>query len=192
MQGSALVVVDIQQDFCEGGALAVAGGSQIARDVARFIAASAYTTYVATKDFHVKPGAHFAEEPDFVDTWPPHCVAGTTGCHFHPDLYPVIDMFDDIFLKGEYEAAYSGFDGRGALSSAPLETFLRQLIPVQTVDICGIATDYCVRATALDAAKLGFQTRVLLDLTAAVSSETAVKAIRDLEDAGVRIEHAPY
>ena len=103
---------------------------------------------VATRDHHVDPGDHFADEPDFVDSWPAHCEVGTEGAAFHPNLDP--QPFDAVFDKGEYAAAYSGFEGRTADGERPGRLAARRAASTE-VDVCGIATDYCVRATALDA-----------------------------------------
>lgn len=164
---TALIVVDVQNDFCEGGSLAVVGGAQVARDVADLIASGGYQTVVATRDHHINPGTHFSDTPDFVDSWPRHCVVGTDGEQLHPPLVPA--MFTETFFKGEYAAAYSGFEGASA-SGVKLGDWLRAA-GIDTVDVCGIATDHCVRATALDAAAEGFAVRVLEGLTAAVSTD---------------------
>ena len=119
----ALVVVDVQKDFCEGGSLAVSGGAAVAERVARLVAEGGYDLVVATKDHHIDPGAHFSDQPDYVDSWPPHCVVGTDGVAFHPNLDP--QPFDAIFLKGEHAAAYSGFEGK-ATSGDGLEGWLRE------------------------------------------------------------------
>jgi nicotinamidase/pyrazinamidase len=184
----ALIVVDVQNDFCEGGSLPVAGGARVAADVASLLhhrataerEESKYDHVVATKDHHVDPGAHWAKEPDFVDSWPVHCRVGTEGEAFHPNLDP--QPFDAIFLKGEHAAAYSGFEG--AFEGQPLADWLRAH-EVTRVDVCGIATDHCVRATALDAAREGFETTVLLDLCAGVAPETTEAALVALREAGV-------
>lgn len=164
---TALIVVDVQNDFCEGGSLAVAGGAQVATDVAALIASGSYGTVLATRDHHVDPGPHFSATPDFVDSWPPHCVVGTPGEQFQRPLDP--SMFDEIFYKGEFAAAYSGFEGSSPIGVS-LADWLRAA-GIDTVDVCGIATDYCVRATVLDAAREGFEVRVLSGLTAAVSAD---------------------
>jgi nicotinamidase/pyrazinamidase len=185
---TALIVVDVQNDFCEGGSLPVAGGAQVAADVDRLRheraaggeAAPAYDHVVATKDHHVDPGDHWAREPDFVDSWPVHCRVGTEGEAFHPNLDP--QPFDAIFLKGEHQAAYSGFEGTH--DGRPLAQWLRDH-EITRVDICGIATDHCVRATALDAAGEGFETTVLLDLCAGVAPETTEAALAAMREAGV-------
>ena len=185
----ALIVVDVQNDFCEGGSLAVKGGAQVASDIAVLLhhwtnqdpKAPAYDLVVATKDHHVDPGAHWSAEPDFKDSWPVHCKAGTDGEAFHPNLDP--QPFDAVFLKGETAAAYSGFEGKTTDGVALLD-WLRGH-KVEEVDICGIATDYCVRATALDAAKAGFRTTVLTDLCAGVAPETTEKALREFAEASI-------
>src|SRR3954462_10228453 len=119
---SALIVVDVQNDFCEGGSLPVAGGAQVAADIATLLRdGPAYDHVVATKDHHIDPGNHWAREPDFVDSWPGHCRVGTEGEAFHPNPDP--QPFDAIFLKGEHQAAYSGCEG--AHDGHPLAEWLR-------------------------------------------------------------------
>jgi nicotinamidase/pyrazinamidase len=180
----ALVVVDVQNDFCEGGSLAVAGGAAVAAAISERLRSSApeYAHVVATRDHHVDPGGHFAEQPDFLEAWPAHCVAGTDGVELHPNLDrgPIEAVFD----KGHYAAAYSGFEG--AADGVPLADWLRSR-GVDAVDVVGIATDHCVRATALDAVGSGFATRVLLDLTAGVTDGTTDAAIEELRTAGVEL-----
>ncbi len=165
---TALIVVDVQRDFCEGGSLAVAGGAKVAAAIAELLGGDhSYDHVVATRDHHIDPGSHFSADPDFVDSWPPHCVVSTAGAELHEEL--AFTDFEAIFDKGEYAAAYSGFEGRNDHG----ETLTAWLFKrgVRKVDVCGIATDYCVRATALDASIAGFETTVLLDLTAAVAPE---------------------
>lgn len=163
----ALIVVDVQNDFCEGGSLAVAGGAQVARDITTYLqGAHSYDVVVATRDAHIDPGDHFSDTPDFVTSWPVHCVQGTHGAEFHPELG--FRDFAGVFDKGEYSAAYSGFEGEA--DGVMLVDFLRRH-HVTKVDVAGIATDHCVRATALDAADAGFATIVLTGLTAAVSPD---------------------
>jgi nicotinamidase/pyrazinamidase len=178
---TALIVVDVQNDFCEGGSLAVAGGAKVAADIAELLVSTTYATVVATRDHHIDPGSHFSKTPDFVDSWPRHCVVGTPGEDFHPPLEPA--LFDEIFYKGEYAAAYSGFEG-ASTDGVRLADWLRGA-GVDAVDVCGIATDYCVRATALDAAREGFAVRVLEGLTAAVSPDNLPDVRRDCATAGV-------
>lgn len=190
--GRALVVVDVQNDFCEGGSLAVAGGAGVAEAIADYVALSSYDTLVATQDWHVDPGSHWSETPDYRDTWPVHCEVGTPGAELHPALEPVEDRFDARFRKGQFEAAYSGFEGHDDLDGKGqgLATWLRGE-GVGEVDIVGIATDHCVRATALDAAREGFRTRVLLGMTAGVAQETTDAALEELRTAGVELVGTP-
>ena len=179
----ALIIVDVQNDFCEGGSLAVAGGAAVAGAISEHVAGSAheYAHVVATKDFHVDPGSHFSDHPDYAVSWPPHCVAGTPGADFHPNLDT--GAVEAVFAKGQHAAAYSGFEGADE-AGTPLADWLRAH-DVDEVDVVGIATDYCVHATAADAARTGFATRVLLDLTAGVAPESTAKAIEDLRAAHV-------
>ncbi|MEV1331050.1 isochorismatase family protein [Micromonospora costi] len=186
---TALIIVDVQNDFCEGGSLAVAGGADVATGISRLLAAEPdrWDHVVATKDYHVDPGPHFGNPPDFIDSWPRHCVVGTTGSEFHPHLDT--GRVEEIFHKGEHAAAYSGFEGHAADGEC-LADWLRGR-GVDRVEVVGIATDHCVRATALDAAREGFATTVLLDLTAAVSPDTTDVALRALEGAGVELRGQP-
>lgn len=179
---TALIVVDVQRDFCEGGSLAVGGGRSVASRISSLLASEhGYDFVVATRDHHIDPGSHFSDDPDFVDSWPPHCVVGTPGVELHPDL--TFRGFEAVFDKGEYAAAYSGFEGTSETGDS-LADWLRAH-RVDQVDVCGIATDYCVRATALDAAAHGFTTRVLLELTAAVAPDRLDDTLAALADAHV-------
>jgi nicotinamidase/pyrazinamidase len=191
----ALIVVDVQNDFCEGGALAVGGGADTAYSISEVLKQwqdadppdRIYDYVVATRDHHIDPGEHFSDDPDFVTSWPPHCVANTDGAAFHPNLDP--QPFDAIFNKGEYTSGYSGFEGT-AQNGLGLADWLRTH-DVTHVEIVGIATDHCVRATALDAARHGFNTQVTLDLTAGVSPETTNRALNDMRAAGVELQGEP-
>jgi nicotinamidase/pyrazinamidase len=186
----ALVIVDVQNDFCEGGSLAVTGGAAVARALTEYLAGPSRARYdhvVATQDFHIDPGMHFAAEPDYVDSWPAHCVAGTDGAAFHPDLDTGI--VEEIFRKGEYAAAYSGFEGTSQAGQA-LRDWLTER-GVTEVDVAGIATDYCVRATATDAARAGFATSVLLGMTAGVSLATTEVAVESMKADGVVLAGSP-
>ncbi|MCB0910518.1 MAG: isochorismatase family protein [Propionibacteriaceae bacterium] len=179
----ALIVVDVQNDFCEGGSLAVAGGAAVAGHVAELLAGDhGYDQVVATRDHHIDPGDHFSPTPDYVDSWPVHCVAGTPGADLHPAL--AATGFDAVFDKGEYAAAYSGFEG--ACGGEGLAEWLADH-DVEQVDVVGIATDYCVRATALDAAKAGLAVRVRLDLTAAVAPDRLGTTMADFAAAGIEV-----
>ncbi|MEI5103218.1 isochorismatase family protein [Streptomyces sp. PmtG] len=190
----ALIVVDVQNDFCEGGSLAVAGGADVAAAITDLIgqASPCYRHVVATRDHHLDPGSHFSDRPDYVDSWPPHCVAGTEGVGFHPNFAPAVasGAVDAVFSKGERSAAYSGFEGVDEKNGTPLARWLRER-QVREVDVVGIATDHCVRATALDAAREGFRTHVLLDLTAGVAEATTERALRELAGAGVELTGKP-
>jgi nicotinamidase/pyrazinamidase len=187
----ALLVVDVQNDFCEGGSLAVHGGAEVAFRIGDLLhhwstkapKAPAYDVAVATRDHHIDPGDHFSDDPDFEHSWPPHCVVGSDGEAFHPNLDP--QPFDAIFLKGEHAAAYSGFEGRDSDGST-LADWLRGQ-EITHVDVCGIATDYCVRATALDAVREGFDTRLLQDLCAGVAPGSTRSALEEMTKAGVKI-----
>jgi nicotinamidase/pyrazinamidase len=180
----ALIVTDVQNDFCEGGSLAVIGGSAVARAINDLITGDhGYDHVVACKDYHIDPGAHFSDHPDFTNSWPPHCVVGTSGSDFHPDLDP--SAIEAVFHKGNYTAAYSGFEGADE-DGTLLVDWLRER-GVDELDVVGIATDYCVHATAADAAEAGFRTRVLVWLTAGVSPESSARALDDLHAAGVEL-----
>jgi len=184
----ALIIVDVQNDFCEGGSLAVAGGTAVARSISSLLASGehGYDHVVATQDFHIDPGSHFSDHPDYASSWPPHCVAGTAGFDFHPDLDTA--AIDAVFRKGAHSAAYSGFEGATEDGTA-LADWLRAH-DIDSVDVVGIATDYCVRATAADSAAAGFRTQVLLGLTAGVSPGSTAEAIEILRNAGVSVSVA--
>jgi nicotinamidase/pyrazinamidase len=189
----ALIVVDVQNDFCEGGSLAVAGGADVAAAITELIGqpGTGYQYVVATRDCHIAPGNHFSDRPDYVRTWPAHCVAGTEGVGFHPNFAPAVasGAIETVFEKGAYSAAYSGFEGIDE-NGVGLADWLRGH-RVTDVDVVGIATDHCVRATALDAAREGFATHVLLDLTAGVSEATTQQAQEELREAGVELTGKP-
>ncbi|SFD32970.1 isochorismatase family protein [Streptomyces aidingensis] len=189
----ALIVVDVQNDFCEGGSLPVAGGADVAAAITDLISAATpgYRHVVATRDHHISPGDHFSGHPDFVHSWPRHCVAGTEGVGFHPNFAPAVTSgaVEACFDKGAYAAAYSGFEGADE-SGTSLADWLRAR-EVTEVDLVGIATDHCVRATALDAAREGFRTRVLLDLTAGVARDSVERALGELRAAGVELTGKP-
>ncbi len=180
---SALIVVDVQNDFCEGGSLEVAGGARVAAEIAALLERDhGYDFLVATRDHHVEPGEHFAANPDYVDSWPTHCVAGTAGAQLHPPLRA--EQFAAVFDKGQFSAAYSGFEGE--YDGEGLDVWLADH-EVNRVDIVGLATDYCVKATAIDAAQAGLQTRVLLELTAAVTPSRVPATLAELKAAGVAV-----
>ncbi|WP_153393599.1 isochorismatase family protein [Ornithinicoccus halotolerans] len=189
MSSRALLIVDVQHDFCEGGSMGVDGGIETARRINEHLLRhrGEYDQVVATADWHHDPGAHWSEEPDFVDSWPVHCAAGTRGAEFRPEIVDALQVAA-VFRKGHHDAAYSGFEGHTeeAGRSVALADWLRER-GVDTVDVVGIATDHCVRATALDSARMGFTTRVLLDLTAGVAPETTTAAVGQMREAGVDV-----
>ncbi|MFJ3031097.1 isochorismatase family protein [Rothia terrae] len=199
----ALIIVDVQNDFCEGGSLATEAGAEVAALISEYVENhhTEYEAIVATQDWHVDPGEHFSETPDYKNSWPVHCKAESFGAELHEDLDT--DYITAYFRKGEFEAAYSGFEGLLAPedtvmtgerdANAPvapetpkvsLDDWLQEQ-EITDLDVVGIATDFCVRATALDAVDAGYETRVLTDLTATVSEEGFDTALEDFEDAGV-------
>ena len=180
----ALIVVDVQNDFCEGGSLPVTGGAAVATAVGELLAGDhGYDVVVATKDHHIDPGSHWSDDPDFKNSWPVHCEVGTEGEEFHPNLQP--RPFDEIFRKGRHEAAYSGFQG-ATEDGTGLSEWLRDR-DVTEVDVCGIATDYCVRATVLDAVTAGFEVTLLPGLSAGVAPESTEAALAEMLEVGVAI-----
>ncbi len=187
--GRALVVVDVQNDFCEGGSLAVSGGAEVARRVSEHVVAhhEEYAAIVATADWHDDPGAHFSDSPDYAESWPAHCRVGSDGALFHPAAEPAFEHVDAIFRKGHHSAAYSGFEGFTVEADrrVMLADWLRDRA-IEEVHVVGIATDHCVRATAVDSAEEGFETTVLLDLTAGVAPETTRSALAAMAAAGVQ------
>ena len=173
----ALIVVDVQPTFCEGGELPIVGGNAVAERVAAYVPAhrKAYALVATTQDWHIDPGTHFSDQPDFVDTWPKHGVAGTANAQLHPAL---ADLAPDASVKkGQYAAAYSGFEGVDDAG-------------VDSLDIVGLALSHCVRDTALDAASKGYQVRVLTNLTEPVSPELGEAAKAKLVEAGVELAEA--
>ena len=198
----ALIVVDVQNDFCEGGSLAVAGGADTAGEITDYLETHAdrYDVVAATQDWHIDPGSHFSDTPDYVDSWPVHCVAGSSGAAPHPDLDT--ELIDAFFRKGQHEAAYSGFEGllvpedevptgdpdapKEPAETVSLDDWLRDN-DVDEVVIVGLATDYCVRATALDAVQAGYATSVIKDLTRGINREAVLAAYAEMEDAGVEL-----
>ena len=204
----ALIIVDVQNDFCAGGALATDRGAKVAALISEYVEDNhhRYEAVVATQDWHIDPGAHFSDTPDFVDSWPVHCVANTEGAEIHPNLDT--DYIEAYFRKGRYEAAYSGFEGLQAPEESvmtgehepgatlddegpktPLADWLDEH-EIQDVDIVGIATDYCVLATAKDAVDAGYETCVLIDLTAPVHEDKLDEVIAKMEDEGITVKQA--
>ena len=185
----ALIIVDVQNDFCEGGSLPVTGGAAVAAGVSLVLekGGDRWDHVVATKDWHIDPGNHFSDHPDYRDSWPAHCVVGSDGADFHPAL--VTDRIEEVFHKGEHKAAYSGFEGHSK-SGETLADWLRSR-SVTEVEVVGIATDHCVRATALDARREGFDTTVLLSLTAGVAQGTTDAALEEFRKESVATSGSP-
>ena len=186
-----LLIVDVQNDFTEGGALGVDGGTDVARGITQYLHehASDYDVVIASREWHDSEnynGGHFASdaEPNFVDTWPEHCVAGTFGAEYHPelDLAPI----DVHVKKGQGEPAYSMFEGITDDGHTVAEVL--EARGITQVDVVGIATDHCVRASALDALKEGQKVRVLSDLIAAVSASTGEQALEELQSEGASVQ----
>ena len=185
----ALIIVDVQNDFCEGGSLPVTGGAAVAAGISLVLdrAGDRWDHVVATKDWHIDPGAHFSDHPDFVRSWPAHCVVGTGGSEFHPELDT--SKIEAVFHKGEHAAAYSGFEGHTD-DGQTLADWLRRR-EVTEVEVVGIATDHCVRATALDAVAAGFTTTVVLELTAGVAQATTDAALQEFRAASIATTGTP-
>lgn len=199
----AIIVVDVQNDFVDGS-LGTDRGLEVARGINTWLGGLVHAEgeeaeasdgssvasrplIVGTKDWHIKPEGHFApegEEPDYKDTWPVHCVADTHGAQVCAELNP--ELVDVWFHKGEYTAAYSGFEGHLAGEEQTLQQWLNSH-EVENVTIVGIATDFCVRATALDALNAGFHVRIIEQLCSAVTEQGGKSAIQELEDAGAEI-----
>lgn len=184
----ALLIVDVQNDFTEGGSLAVKGGNVTATAITDFVREKRgqYSLVIASRDWHSPTGdngGHFAAKPDGVTTWPPHCVQGTTGAAYNPAIET--SLIDVQIYKGDGVPAYSAFEGQTP-GGASLDDVLKKA-GVSNVDIVGIATDYCVRATALDAQRAGFAVTVLSNLCVGVNTESSIAAIREMADAGITI-----
>jgi nicotinamidase/pyrazinamidase len=187
----ALLIIDVQNDFCEGGSLAVEGGASVAAGITELLieAKNEYDVVIASRDWHDATndnGGHFAQgtaAPDFVNTWPVHCVAETFGAEYHSALQ--LDLIDFHIEKGQGEPAYSIFEG----TTREGEEFsdLLDRLGVTHVDVVGLATDYCVLASALDSRKKGLSVRVLSNLIAGVSPETSNNALSRIANSGCEI-----
>jgi nicotinamidase/pyrazinamidase len=185
----ALLVVDVQNDFCEGGSLAVAGGAAIASKISDYLKSSDYDLVIGSRDWHDPDNnnsGHFADsgtDPDFTNSWPRHCVAGSNGADYHPNLSS--ELIQTHILKGQGAHGYSAFEGVTEGSESLAEVLKAH--GIEQLDVVGIATDHCVLASALDANKLGLKVRVISSLTAGVSPESTEKAIDLLVDSGVEV-----
>ncbi|MEE1295466.1 MAG: isochorismatase family protein [Bifidobacterium sp.] len=197
----ALIIVDVQPTFCEGGELGVEGGNAVVARIHDFVTANRgrYDVIATTQDWHIDPGDHWSDTPDYVDTWPRHGVAGSANAALHPDIAS-LDI-EHHMKKGQYTAAYSGFEGveddtdgvptreEVALALADDRTLEHLLgeYGVTDVDVVGLALSHCVKDTALDAADRGFATRVYTSLSAPVSAALGEAAERELAAAGVTL-----
>lgn len=189
-----LLIVDVQNDFCEGGALGVEGGTAVAQGISAWLRENAddYAVILASRDWHNADDdnqGHFAPagaQPDFVTTWPVHCVAGTPGADYHPALD--LGAVTHHIAKGQGKPAYSLFEGVDADGQSAMD--ILSAARVDSLDVVGIATDYCVRASALDAKAAGFEVRVLTDLVAAVAESSATTTLEELTQAGVALERS--
>jgi len=184
----ALVIVDVQPTFCEEGSLPVSGGDTVAREIADFLSQDqGYDCVITTQDWHIDPGPHFSENPDYKDSWPDHGVAGTSEADLHPELANIHEKINYSVKKGMFQAAYSGFEGFDDHKRS-----LKQILDSESithVDVVGLAFDHCVKATAIDSAQNNFNTRVLVNLSAAVSPELNMEVSNEMRSHGVEVIH---
>jgi nicotinamidase/pyrazinamidase len=185
---NALLIIDVQNDFCEGGALAVSGGAKVATGISEFLDSSSelFDYVIASRDWHdanSTNGGHFSETPDYVNSWPVHCVAETYGAEYHPSF--ISSKVDFHILKGQGKPSYSIFEGTSE-KGLSFEKLLEEL-KVKSVTVVGLATDYCVLQSSLDAKKHGLEVRILKDLVAGVGVESTQAAFTDLSAAGCEI-----
>jgi nicotinamidase/pyrazinamidase len=189
---NALLAVDLQADFVAGGSLPVPNGMPVCAMIARHIRhfKTEYHFVVASRDAHENPPDHFSETPDFINTWPPHCVIGTPGVAFVPPIQNLVreKLIQCVVSKGRNAAAYSAFEGLDSRGHDLLNVLKEARI--DHIDICGLATDFCVRATALDARRNAFQVRVLVNLCAAVNEATGLQALEEMKAAGCQLQAA--
>ncbi|MFD5191808.1 isochorismatase family protein [Streptomyces sp. NPDC058357] len=189
----ALIIVDVQKDFCEGGSVPVKGGADRAAAIADLVRRpdEQYAFVVATCDHHIDLGAHFSDHPDFQESFPVHCVVGSEGGEFHPDFAPAVESghVDEVVFKGAHSASKSGFEGF-TQDGTTLSSWLKAR-GITALDVVGIATGHCVKATALDGVRAGFTVRVLLDYTAGVAADTTRTAVDELRRAGVALSGEP-
>ena len=198
----ALIVVDVQPTFCEGGELGVQGGNAVAERIADYVNEyrSEYAYIATTQDWHIEPGTHWSEHPDFVDTWPVHGKAGTANAGLHPAIAAL--GIGHHFKKGQYSPSYSGFEGledntnriptreevAADLTAGRTLANALEAAGITRVDVVGLAESHCVKETALDARKLGYETHVIEELTEPVSEELGVDARRQMREAGVVLD----
>lgn len=190
MSSSALIIVDVQNDFCEGGALGVEGGERAAFGIDRFLYSAEYDLIVASRDWHdatTDNGGHFSDTPDFRNSWPKHCLAGSSGAAYNLAT-GTISKIDVHVRKGFGEPAYSAFQGYVGKTDMLLAHVLN-MAGIHELDVCGIATDYCVRSTVLDALRFGFKVNVLENLCAGVAASSTADALDEMEAAEAKIIH---
>ena len=186
----ALFIIDVQNDFTEGGALGVIGGNGVAAGITELVRANPgrYDHVFASRDWHDGSndnGGHFATDgdPDYIDTWPVHCVSGTPGAEYNPAIDE--SLIDVHVRKGQGKPAYSIFEGTTDAGTTVAETL--DALGVTEIDVAGIATDYCVRASALDALATGRSVRVLTGLIAGVAATSSAAALDELAAAGAEL-----
>ena len=198
----ALIVVDVQPTFCEGGELGVEGGNAVAERIAEYVEThrNEYSYVATTQDWHVEPGRHWSDDPDYVDTWPVHGKAGTANAGLHPAIAAL--GIGHHFKKGQYSPSYSGFEGledntdriptreevAADLTAGRTLANALEAAGITRVDVVGLAESHCVKETALDARKLGYETHVIEELTEPVSEELGVDARRQMREAGVVLD----
>lgn len=198
----ALIIVDVQPTFCEGGELGVEGGNAVAERIAEYVEThrNEYSYVATTQDWHVEPGRHWSDDPDYVDTWPVHGKAGTANAGLHPAIAAL--GIGHHFKKGQYSPSYSGFEGledntdriptreevAADLTAGRTLTNALEAAGITRVDVVGLAESHCVKETALDARKLGYETHVIEELTEPVSEELGVDARRQMREAGVVLD----
>lgn len=200
--GKALIIVDVQPTFCEGGELGVEGGNAVAERIAEYVEThrNEYSYVATTQDWHVEPGRHWSDDPDYVDTWPVHGKAGTANAGLHPAIAAL--GIGHHFKKGQYSPSYSGFEGledntdriptreevAADLTAGRTLANALESAGITRVDVVGLAESHCVKETALDARKLGYETHVIEELTEPVSEELGVDARRQMREAGVVLD----
>lgn len=204
MSSRMLIIVDVQNDFCEGGALGVDGGAEVARRIAEHVRGhgAGYDRILVSQDWHrggTDNGGHFAvppAEPDFSETWPVHCVAETEGAALHPEVAALVELADDlgerleIVRKGQGIPSYSVLEGTVIATGEHVAPLIAEG-EWERIDVAGLAYDFCVRATALGAAESGARVQVLRDLTAAVHPAGIPALEKELSSAGVEIIASP-
>lgn len=184
----ALLIVDVQNDFCEHGSVPSIDGSEIALSITRFIEFNFanYELILATKDWHKSPIGHFSKKPDFLSSWPSHCVSSTDGAELHPNLNR--KLIDHELIKGEYSAGMSAFEGVTSLDERLLDLLERREIDL--IDICGLSAESNLYSTAIDSLEFGFPTTIFIDMCSGGSEESTFNALEDLESRGVNLDYA--